>query len=190
MAAVTGKDNAPYFPFYIMELHTLQNLNFKKQARKRRGIGEGSGNGKTSGRGQKGQTSRTGSGIRHGFESGHIPLYRKLPQRGFNNANFRTGYQVVNLKDLVNVEAAEIDRDVLVRERLVRKNGDGVKLLGEGEISRAISITVDKASASARDKIEAAGGKVIIAEPASPAESEKKSEPASDEGSTGEGSEA
>lgn len=162
-----------------MELHNLQNLNFKKKSRKRRGIGEGSGNGKTAGRGQKGQTSRTGSGIRIGFESGHIPLYRKLPQRGFNNHNFRVAYQPVNLRDLANVEASEITRDTLVLARLVRKNGDGIKLLGDGEINRAITITVDRCSASARQKVEAAGGTIILSAKNIP-----------EEGSTTEGSDA
>ncbi len=144
-----------------MELHNLFNIYGKKPARKRRGIGEGSGNGKTSGRGQKGQTSRSGGSIRHGFESGHIPLYRKLPHRGFSNYKFRKSYQVVNLHDLAQLTVTTIDRAVLVEARLVRKNGDPIKVLGDGEIGHAVTITADRFSASAKEKILAAGGQVV-----------------------------
>lgn len=143
-----------------MKLHELKNVSGAVHRRKRVGNGEGSGRGKTCGRGGKGQTARSGGSIRPGFEGGQLPLYRKLPHRGFNNAAFRTDYAVVNLSDLARLEdVTEIDRKVLVERGLVRSNAPRVKVLGTGEINRALTVTADKFSASARQKIEAAGGK-------------------------------
>ncbi len=159
-----------------MRLHNLIKSGGRKD-RKRVGRGEGSGRGKTSGRGHKGQRSRSGFGLRPGFESGHVPLYRKLPKRGFSNFNFRTEYAVVNVGDLERVEAAEIDRNELVKAGLVRSNSNLVKILGEGEITKAVTITADKFSASAKEKIEKAGGTVVLSKPVEgKAEAEEASE--------------
>jgi large subunit ribosomal protein L15 len=142
-----------------MRLHNLpKSGGFKK--RKRIGRGEGGGRGKTSGRGHKGQRARSGSSQRPGFESGHIPLYRKLPKRGFSNAQFTTVYGIVNVGDLERVEGEVIDRDALVAAGLVRSSDKLIKVLGEGEISRAVKVTAHKFSGSAKAKIEAAGGSV------------------------------
>lgn len=147
-----------------MRLHELQKVPGSTHRRKRVGCGEGSGRGKTCGRGGKGQTARSGGSIRPGFEGGQMPLFRKLPHRGFNNKNFRTDYAVVNLADLTRIEdATEITREVLVKNGLIRSNAALIKVLGEGEISRALKITAHKFSASAKTKIEAAGGEAIVA---------------------------
>ena len=145
-----------------MKLHELKNVRGATKRRKRVGCGEGSGRGKTSGRGGKGQTARSGSSIRPGFEGGQLPLYRKLPQRGFNNAGFKTEYTVVNLDSLEKIDdTTEIDRKVLIERGLIRSNAGPVKILGQGTVKRKLTVTADKFSTSAREKIEAAGGKVV-----------------------------
>ena len=144
-------------------LSTLKPPAGARTKRKRIGRGPGSGLGKTAGKGHKGQKARSGGGIRVGFEGGQMPLYRKLPRRGFNNFNFRTSYQTVNVGQLEKVEGDTIDRESLVKAGLIRTNGDGVKLLGNGELSKAYTVKVDKISASARSKIEAAGGTITEA---------------------------
>jgi large subunit ribosomal protein L15 len=147
-----------------MELHNLKNVPGAVHRRKRVGCGEGGGRGKTCGRGGKGQTARSGGSVRPGFEGGQMPLFRKLPHRGFNNKNFRTEYAVVNLSDLAKLEGVtEVDRQVLVERGLIRSNAGKVKVLGDGEISQALKVTADKFSASAKSKIEAAGGQVVAA---------------------------
>ncbi len=147
-----------------MELHNLKNVPGAVHRRKRVGCGEGGGHGKTSGRGGKGQTARSGGSVRPGFEGGQMPLFRKLPQRGFNNKNFRTEYAVVNLADLSKLEGvSEVDRNVLVEKGLIRSNAARVKILGDGEIGSALKVTADKFSASAKSKIEAAGGQAVVA---------------------------
>jgi large subunit ribosomal protein L15 len=147
-----------------MRLHTLSNVKGATHRRKRVGCGEGGGHGKTSGRGGKGQTARSGSSIRPGFEGGQMPLYRKLPHRGFNNKNFRTNYAVVNLGDLARLDAgvSDVNVAVLVQAGLVRADGALLKVLGDGELSRALKVTAAKFSASAKTKIEKAGGEVIV----------------------------
>ncbi|WP_269541559.1 50S ribosomal protein L15 [Cerasicoccus fimbriatus] len=145
-----------------MKLHNLKNVPGARSRRKRVGIGEGSGRGKTSTHGQKGQKARAGGSIRIGFESGHIPLYRRMPHRGFNNHNFRTDYAIVNLSDLERVEGDTVDRKALIQAGLIRAKSKLIKILGDGEISRALTVTADKFSGSAQSKIEAAGGKVIV----------------------------
>lgn len=145
-----------------MRLHSLKNVPGATHRRKRVGCGEGSGRGKTCGRGGKGQTARSGGSIRPGFEGGQMPLYRRLPHRGFNNKNFRTVYALVNLADIEKLEGvSDVDRTVLVENGLIRRNATLLKILGDGEISRAIKIKADKFSASAKTKIEAAGGEAI-----------------------------
>ncbi len=142
---------------------TLSNLSPKagaNRSRKRVGRGPGSGHGKTAGRGHKGFKARSGGGIKIGFEGGQMPLQRRIPKRGFNNI-FRQEYAVLNVSDLERFESgARIDRQMLVEAGLVAKKYTLVKLLGDGEISKALTVAVDKLSESARKKIEAAGGKI------------------------------
>ncbi len=152
-----------------MRLNELSDNPGARRAAKRRGRGIGSGLGKTSGRGQKGQKARSGVALK-GFEGGQMPLYRRLPKRGFNNV-FRKRYEIVNLGRLqAAVEAGRIDakkpvdRAALVAAGLVRKNGDPVRLLAKGEIKTALTIAVDGASKAALAAVEAAGGKVALAE--------------------------
>jgi large subunit ribosomal protein L15 len=148
-----------------MKLHELKNVKGAIHRKKRVGCGEGGGHGKTSGRGGKGQSARSGSSIRPGFEGGQMPLYRKLPQRGFNQANFRSECAIVNLGDLAVIDAgiAEVDATVLYANGLIRKDETQVKILGNGEITRALKITATKFSESAKAKIEQAGGQAIVA---------------------------
>jgi len=148
-----------------MKLHELKNVAGAVHRRKRVGCGEGSGHGKTSTRGGKGQSARSGSSIRPGFEGGQMPLYRKLPQRGFNQAAFRIEPSVVNLRDLsvLGAEIAEVNAQVLFEHGLIRKDETFVKILGDGEIGRPLKFTASKFSASAKTKIEAAGGQAIVA---------------------------
>ncbi|WOO43505.1 50S ribosomal protein L15 [Rubellicoccus peritrichatus] len=145
-----------------MKLHNLTNNVGATKRSKRIGCGQGSGRGKTSTRGVKGYKSRSGSSIRPGFEGGQLPLYRKLPTRGFNNYRFRTDYALVNVSDLASLEATEIDRDVLVKAGLVRKQAKLIKVLGDGEITSAVTISANKFSKTAVEKIEKAGGKAVV----------------------------
>jgi large subunit ribosomal protein L15 len=148
-----------------MRLHSLKNVKGAVHRRKRVGCGEGSGHGKTSGKGGKGQTARSGGSIRPGFEGGQMPLYRKLPHRGFNNYNFRTSYAVVNVGDLAKLDASvtEVNIDALVQAGLIRADGALLKVLGDGEITRALKVTAHKFTGSAKEKIEKAGGQAIVA---------------------------
>lgn len=143
-----------------MKLHTLPKIEGSTHRHKRLGCGRSSGHGKTSGRGHKGMKARSGGGVRPGFEGGQMPLYRKLPHRGFNNVN-RVEFAVVNLSQINKCEGTEIDRNVLVNAGYVRSSDLLVKVLGNGEITRAVTVTAQKFSASAKAKIEAAGGKVV-----------------------------
>ena len=148
-----------------MKLHELKNVAGAVHRKKRVGCGEGGGHGKTSGRGGKGQTARSGGSIRPGFEGGQMPLYRKLPHRGFNNYRHRTEIAVLNLGDLASLDAGitEINAEVLATNGLIRKDEKLVKILGDGELSRALKITAAKFSESAKAKIEKAGGQAIVA---------------------------
>ena len=146
-----------------MNLENIPTIKGATHPTKRLGRGEGSGHGKTSGKGHKGQKARSGGGIRIGFEGGQMPLYRKLPRRGFNNKNFKISYQIVNVGHLDKLEGDTVNRETLVSAGLIRDNGQGVKLLGDGEISKAFTVDVDKVSESAKTKIEAAGGKLATA---------------------------
>jgi large subunit ribosomal protein L15 len=147
-----------------MKLHELKNVEGATHRRKRVGCGEGGGHGKTCGRGGKGQTARSGGSIRPGFEGGQMPLYRKLPHRGFNNYNFRTEFSVVNVGDLAKLDASvtEVTLETLVQAGLVR-DGLGLKVLGDGEITRAIKVTAANFSESAKAKLEKAGGQAVVA---------------------------
>ena len=142
-----------------MNLENIPTIKGATHPTKRLGRGEGSGHGKTSGKGHKCQKARSGGGIRIGFEGGQMPLYRKLPRRGFNNKNFKVSYQLVNVGQLDKLEGDIVNRKTLICAGLIRDNHQGVKLLGAGEISQAFAVDVDKVSETAKNKIEAAGGK-------------------------------
>ncbi len=138
-----------------MKLHDLSPAAGSKRSRKRIGRGPGSGTGKTAGRGHNGQRSRSGFSQRFGFEGGQMPLVRRVPKRGFNNI-FRVEYAVVNLSRLAEFEG-DVTPEILVEHGVVRK-GRPVKILGNGELDRALKVSAHKFSKAARDKIEAAGG--------------------------------
>lgn len=149
----------------MMRLHNLKPRPGSKHRVKRLGIGESSGHGKTSGKGHKGQKARSGGSIRLGFEGGQMPLIRRLPKRGFNNAAFHKTYAIVNLDDLNAFSAGTEINEALLRERkLIRGNVAGLKILGDGELKHALKIEADKVSAAAREKIESAGGSVTLRE--------------------------
>ncbi len=127
----------------------------------RKGRGPGSGNGKTSGRGHKGQKARSGGGVRPGFEGGQMPLYRRLPKRGFNNKRFAPQYITINVSDLEKIEGVtEVTAQVLDEQGIISvpKNNDGIKILGRGELTKKLDVKAAKFTASAKEKIEKAGG--------------------------------
>ena len=145
-----------------MRIHDLSPAEGSRKKRKRVGRGPGSGHGKTACRGHKGQKSRSGGGVRPGFEGGQMPIHRRLPKRGFTNL-FKKEYLLVNLGDLKGFEESKIiDREVLESAGVIKKKAAGIKLLGGGDIHSPVVIRVDKVSRSAREKIETAGGKVEI----------------------------
>jgi len=144
-----------------MRLHNLSPRPGAKKRRKRLGSGESSGTGKTSGKGHKGQKARSGGSIRLGFEGGQMPLIRRLPKRGFNNAAFKLRIAVVNLDDLNEfADGATVDEAALRQAGLVRGTIDGVKILARGELTKKVTITGAKFSEAAKRKIEAAGGTI------------------------------
>ena len=147
-----------------MNLHDLSPVPGSRRAAKRLGQGIGSGTGKTSGKGHKGHKSRTGGGVRPGFEGGQMPLVRRVPKRGFNNARFAKDYQVVNLESLS--EKFESGREVTARDLhnagLVRSAFKPVKILSTGEVDKPFTLKVNAISQAAKQKIEAAGGKVEV----------------------------
>ena len=147
-----------------MKLHELKNVPGAVHRKKRVGCGEGGGHGKTSGRGGKGQTARSGGSIRPGFEGGQMPLYRKLPHRGFNNYNHRVEIPVVNVGALASLDEkiTEVNAQVLADNGLIRAGEPSVKILGDGELSRALKVTAAKFSESAKAKIEKAGGQAVV----------------------------
>ena len=145
-----------------MRLNELSPSPGSKKNRKRIGRGVGSGWGKTAGRGTKGQNSRSGGGVRPGYEGGQMPIHRRLPKRGFTNI-FAKNYAIINVRDLSRFESGSVvDEAALVRLRLVKGKRDGIKLLGQGEIDFPLTIKVNQVSQSARNKIEAAGGSVEV----------------------------
>ena len=149
----------------MMRLHNLRPRPGSRHRVKRLGCGESSGHGKTSGKGSKGQKARSGGSIRLGFEGGQMPLIRRLPKRGFNNAAFHKRYAVVNLSDLNAFEAGTVINEELLREsNLVRGHFAGIKILGDGELKHELKVQVDKISTTAREKIEKAGGTVTLRE--------------------------
>lgn len=146
-----------------MNLSNLKPRPGSKHRVKRLGCGESSGHGKTSGKGHKGQKARSGGSIRLGFEGGQMPLIRRIPKRGFNNAEFRVSYSIVNVGDLNQFDAGTAIDETFLRERkVIRGISDGLKVLSNGEITKSINITVNKISAAAKEKIEKAGGSVTL----------------------------
>jgi large subunit ribosomal protein L15 len=147
-----------------MRLHNLKPRPGSKHRTKRLGQGESSGHGKTAGRGGKGQTARSGSSIRIGFEGGQMPLIRRLPKRGFNNARFTTRYNAVNVADLNRFDdGARVDETALTSIGLSKGPSDGIKILGTGELSKKLTVIASAFSASAKAKIEAKGGTCEVA---------------------------
>ncbi len=145
-----------------MKLHELKPAKGATKSRKRKGRGVGSGLGKTAGRGSKGQLARSGGSARPGFEGGQMPLHRRLPKRGFTNL-FKKEFAVINLRDLKQFDSGSVvDEAALVRSGLIKGHRDGVKLLGQGEISIPLTIKINAVSRSAQNKIEAAGGSVEV----------------------------
>ena len=147
-----------------MKLHELAPAPGSTKEHFRVGRGAGYGNGKTAGKGHKGQNARSGGGVRPGFEGGQMPLYRRLPKRGFNNYNFATNYAIVNLTDLCNKfeDGAVVDTEAMINVGLVNKVMDGVKVLGDGDMTKNLTVKAAAFSKSAIAKIEAAGGKAEV----------------------------
>ena len=145
-----------------MKLHELSPALGSIKVRKRIGRGAGSGTGKTAGKGHKGQNARSGGGVRPGFEGGQMPLQRRVPKRGFNNI-FATKYAIVNVGDLDRFEdGSEVDAALLKSVGLIKKEYDGLKILGNGELKKKLTVVATKFSASAKEKIENLGGKAEV----------------------------
>ena len=146
-----------------MDLTNLKPRPGAKHRVKRLGCGESSGHGKTSGKGHKGQKARSGGSIRLGFEGGQMPLIRRVPKRGFNNAAFKKEWAIVNLGDLEAFDAgATVDEALLREQGFIRGKIDGLKILGGGELTKPLKVTANHASSSAREKIEKAGGTLTL----------------------------
>ena len=142
-----------------MNLNNLRPAEGSVKTRKRVGRGPGSGNGKTSGKGEKGQNARSGGGVRLGFEGGQLPLFRRLSKRGFNNYNFRTNYAVINLSDLEKfADGTEVTPELLIENGIIKKQLDGIKVLGHGTLTKKLNVKANKFSTTAKEKIEAIGG--------------------------------
>lgn len=145
-----------------MKLHELSPPSRSHKMNRRLGRGVGTGRGKTAGRGTKGFNSRSGGGVRPGYEGGQMPIQRRLPKRGFTNI-FRKKIAVINIRDLLSFKSGSlVDETALVKAGLIKGKKDGIKLLGQGEISIALNVKLSHVSKSAREKIEAAGGKVEV----------------------------
>ena len=147
-----------------MKLHELSPAEGSVKEGFRKGRGAGSGNGKTAGKGHKGQNARSGGGVRPGFEGGQLPLYRKLPKRGFNNFRFGKVYSVVNVATLEKKfnDGAVVDAEALLAAGIIDTVNDGIKVLGEGDITKKLTVKAAVFSASAKEKIEAVGGKTEV----------------------------
>jgi large subunit ribosomal protein L15 len=149
----------------MIRLHNLKPRPGSRHRVKRLGIGESSGHGKTSGKGHKGQKARSGGSIRLGFEGGQMPLIRRLPKRGFNNAAFKKTYALINLDDLNQFKTGTLVNEEMLREgKHIRGKVVGLKILGRGELKHSLTIEADRVSESAREKIEKAGGTVTLRE--------------------------
>lgn len=147
----------------MVQLHELKPNKGARKKPTRKGLGVGSGLGKTAGRGQKGQKARSGGGVRPGFEGGQMPLQRRLPKRGFSNAPFKKEIIAINLDELNRFDnGAVITPETLLAARVIKKTGDGVKILGQGELEKALTVQAHAFSKSAAEKIVAAGGKAEV----------------------------
>ncbi len=144
-----------------MKLNELAPAPGSKTEAKRKGRGPGTGNGKTGGKGHKGQNARSGGGVRRGFEGGQMPITRRLPKRGFHN-HFAKDYVTVNVSDLERFTGKEATVESLLEAGVISRSGDGLKVLGNGEIKKAVSVKAAKFTATAKEKIEAAGGKAEV----------------------------
>ena len=146
-----------------MKLHELSPAEGSVKEGFRKGRGAGSGNGKTAGKGHKGQNARSGGGVRPGFEGGQLPLYRKLPKRGFNNSRFGSSYAVINVYSLNKFNDGDVvDAAALLEAGLIKNTFDGIKVLGDGELTKKLTVKAAVFSASAKEKIEAIGGKTEV----------------------------
>ena len=146
-----------------MKLNELKYNEGSKKDIKRLGRGSSSGTGKTSGRGENGQNSRSGGGVRVGFEGGQLPLYTRLPKRGFSNAIFKKTYAVINVSDLNMFEdGTEVTPELLFEMGIIKKQLSGIKVLGNGELTKKLTVRAHKFSNIAKEKIEAAGGKAEV----------------------------
>ena len=146
-----------------MKLHELSPQEGSVKERFRKGRGAGSGNGKTAGKGHKGQNARSGGGVRPGFEGGQLPLYRKLPKRGFNNFRFGKVYSIVNVQTLNKFDdGAVVDAAALLEAGVINVINDGIKVLGEGELTKKLTVKATVFSGAAKEKIEAVGGKTEV----------------------------
>ena len=146
-----------------MKLETMRPSVGATTTRKRVGRGTGSGLGKTSGKGHKGQNARSGGGVRPGFEGGQLPLFRRLPKRGFSNARFKTKYATINLSDLNRFEDGAVITPELLKEMGLIKNGlDGIKVLGKGKLTKKLTVRAHKFSSTAQNAIESLGGKIEV----------------------------
>ena len=145
-----------------MKLHELEKNIGATHRKKRLGCGRGSGLGKTSGKGQKGQKARSGGGVRRGFEGGQTPLYRRIPKRGFKN-HFATEYAIINLSDLERFDnGTVVNAELLLSEGIIRKELDGVKVLGNGTLTKKLTVVATKFSKTAEEKIQSVGGKIEV----------------------------
>ena len=145
-----------------MKLHELAPPSRSRKMSRRLGRGVGTGRGKTAGRGTKGYNSRSGGGVRPGYEGGQMPIQRRLPKRGFTNI-FRKRIAVINIRDLLTFKSGSlVDEDALVKAGLIKGKKDGIKLLGQGDISIALNVKLSHVSKSAKEKIEAAGGSIEV----------------------------
>ncbi len=146
-----------------MKLHELQPAPGAKRAPARKGRGTGSGNGKTAGKGHKGQNARAGGGVRPGFEGGQMPLYRRMPKRGFNNKIFASDYAEINVSRLeIFEDGTVVDGDLLKKSGILKKLKDGVSILGNGELTKKLTVQAARFTKTASEKIEAVGGKVEV----------------------------
>ncbi len=145
-----------------MKINELKPSAGAKHSKKRVGRGQASGLGKTAGRGMDGQNSRSGGGVRIGFEGGQMPLYRRIPKRGFSNYRFKKNYAIVNLSSLNNLGVDTITPEILLERKIIKKLNDGVKILANGTLEEALTIKAHKFTKSAIEKIEKAGGKAEV----------------------------
>lgn len=146
-----------------MKLNELSPVEGSRTSAYRKGRGHGSGNGKTAGRGHKGQKARSGGGVRPGFEGGQTPLYRRIPKRGFNNKLFAANYAEINIGDLNSFEdGAVVDADALIEAGFIKKAYDGISVLGGGELSKKLTVKAARFTKSAAEKIEGLGGKAEV----------------------------